>query len=75
MNPLYTITMNPNAQKWLTRNWKAAQTDDSEYQWDYLENALNILEVCAPTDEERREYAFLSHLALTNLLRARSGKP
>jgi len=68
------IVMNPNAQKWLTRNWKAAQKDDSEYQWNHLENALNILEVCAPTDEERREYAFLGHLALTHLLRVRRGK-
>ena len=69
-----TIIMNPNAQKWLTRNWKAALKDDSESQWDALENALNILEVCAPTDEERREYAFLGHLALTHLLRVGSGK-
>ena len=69
-----TIIMNPNAQKWLTRNWKAALKDDSESQWDALENALNILEVCAPTDEERREYAFLGHLALTHLLRVGRGK-
>lgn len=70
----YTIVMNPNAQKWLTRNWKAALKDDTEHQWDTLENALNILEVCAPTDEERREYAFLGHLALTHLLRVGRGK-
>ena len=71
MNPLYTIALNPNAQKWLVRNWKAALETDSEYQWGQLEQALNALECCAPTDEERREYAFLGHLALTHLLRAR----
>lgn len=69
-----TIVMNPNAQRWLVRNWQAALKDDSEYQWEHVENALNILEVCAPTDEERREYAFLGHLALTHLLRVGRGK-
>jgi hypothetical protein len=68
------IFMNPNAQEWLTRNWKAALTDDSEYQWGQLEDALNTLAACAATDEERREYAFLGHLALTHLLRVGRGK-
>jgi hypothetical protein len=71
MNPLYTIALNPNAQKWLTRHWKAALETDSEYQWASLEQELNALKCCAPTDEERCEYAFLEHLALTHLLRAR----
>jgi hypothetical protein len=70
----YTIVMNPNAQKWLTRNWKAALEADTEYQWANLEESLNALECCAPTDEERREYAFLGHLALTHLLRVGRGK-
>lgn len=74
MNDLTTIVMNPNAQRWLVRNWQAALKDDSEYQWEHVEHGLDILETCAPTEEERREYFFLGHLALTHLLRVRSGK-
>jgi hypothetical protein len=66
--------MNPNAQKWLTRNWKAALTDDTRSQWDYMEDALNTLAACAATDEERSEYGTLSLLALAHSLRVGRGK-
>jgi hypothetical protein len=68
------IAMNPNAQKWLVRNWKAALKDGSEYQWGQLEEALSTLAACAATDEERSEYGTLSLLALAHSLRVGRGK-